>query len=52
MLKGKKQHSLYSWLTNKNGVKKSSVKWNFQKYLVSDEGKLVDYFLLNNKPIE
>ena len=39
-----KQHSLYSWLTNNNGVKKSSVKWNFQKYLVSDEGKLVDYF--------
>ena len=50
-VKGKKQHSLYSWLTNKNGVKKSSVKWNFQKYLVSDEGKLVDYFYSTTSPL-
>ena len=36
-VKGKKQHPLYNWLTNKelNGRKSSNVKWNFQKYLVN-----------------
>lgn len=50
-VKGKNQHPLYSWLTNKNGVKKSSVKWNFQKYLVSDAGNLVDYFYSTTSPL-
>ena len=41
-VKGKNQHPIYKWLTNKteNGVSNSTVKWNFQKYLVSEEGKL------------
>ena len=50
-VKGRKQHPLYSWLTNTNGVIKSSVKWNFQKYLVSKEGKLVDYFYSTTSPL-
>ena len=35
-VKGEYQHPLYAWLTSKslNGNKSSSVKWNFQKYLV------------------
>lgn len=35
-VKGSKQHSLYKWLTDKdlNSKKNSSVKWNFQKYLM------------------
>ena len=35
-VKGKNQHPLYEWLTNKdlNGVENTSVKWNFHKYLV------------------
>lgn len=51
-VKGSKQHPLYAWLTNKslNGKKNSSVKWNFQKYLVNGEGKLVDYYLSFTKP--
>ncbi|WP_422858451.1 glutathione peroxidase [Flagellimonas sp. S174] len=51
-VKGINQHPLYTWLTNKNlnGKKDSSVKWNFQKYLVNKEGKLVDYFLSFTKP--
>jgi glutathione peroxidase len=51
-VKGSKQHDLYSWLTDKalNNSKNSSVKWNFQKYLVSPEGKLVDYYLSITKP--
>jgi glutathione peroxidase len=51
-VKGTKQHPLYAWLTDKslNENKNSSVKWNFQKYLVSPEGKLVDYYFSITKP--
>lgn len=37
-------HPLYEWLTSeeKNGVMDSKVKWNFQKYLIDENGKLVD----------
>ncbi len=42
-VKGNDQHPLYAWLTKKslNGAEDTSVKWNFQKYLISEEGKLV-----------
>lgn len=51
-VKGTKQHPLYNWLTKKqlNGIKSSSVKWNFQKYLVDDKGKLIDFFYSITKP--
>ena len=51
-VKGSKQHALYKWLTDKtlNNSKSSSVKWNFQKYLVSPEGQLVDYYFSITKP--
>lgn len=53
MVKGKKQHPLYKWLTNKqlNGSQSSSVKWNFQKYLVSPKGELIDYFFSMTNPL-
>lgn len=52
-VKGKDQHPLYAWLTNKayNGKKSSSVKWNFQKYLVDENGELIDYFYSITKPM-
>ena len=52
-VKGQNQHPLYTWLTSKdlNGKKSSSVKWNFQKYLVSPEGKLIDYYFSITKPL-
>lgn len=52
-VKGAKQHPLYEWLTRKelNGVKNSSVKWNFQKYLIDDKGSLIDYFYSITKPL-
>ena len=42
--KGKDQAPIYQWLTQKkkNGVKNSKVRWNFQKYLIDEEGQLVD----------
>jgi glutathione peroxidase len=52
-VKGTSQHPLFSWLTNKdyNGKKSSSVKWNFQKYLVDKDGKLIDYYFSITKPL-
>lgn len=52
-VKGTNQHPLYAWLTKKeiNGNKSSSVKWNFQKYLVDEEGRLIDYYLSVTKPM-
>lgn len=51
-VKGSHQHTLYNWLTSKslNGVKSSSVKWNFQKYLVDRNGQLIDYYFSITKP--
>ena len=39
---GKKKAEIYKYLTdvNLNGFKSSSVKWNFQKYLINEEGFL------------
>lgn len=52
-VKGKNQHPLYTWLTQKvnNGKIDSSVKWNFQKYLVDEDGILVDYYLSATNPL-
>ncbi|WP_299666452.1 glutathione peroxidase [uncultured Polaribacter sp.] len=52
-VKGSNQHPLYIWLTDKsfNDHKSSTVKWNFQKYLVSPDGKLVDYYFSITKPL-
>jgi len=43
-VKGKDIDPLYKWLTSKseNGVMDSEVKWNFQKYLIDENGKLVE----------
>jgi len=52
-VKGDNQHPLYAWLTNKelNGVKSSSVKWNFQKYLIDENGKYIDFYYSLTKPM-
>lgn len=51
-VKGNDQHPLYTWLTKKieNGRKNSSVKWNFQKYLVDENGELIDYYFSMTSP--
>jgi glutathione peroxidase len=42
-VKGKDIHEIYQYLTEKsrNGLQDSQVEWNFQKYLINEEGKLV-----------
>ncbi|TNJ42458.1 glutathione peroxidase [Tamlana fucoidanivorans] len=51
-VKGNNQHPLYQWLTQKkyNKVKSSSIRWNFQKYLISPDGKLIDYYYSITQP--
>ena len=41
-VRGSEMHPLYQFLTQarKNGVKSSTVSWNFQKYLIGEDGKL------------
>jgi glutathione peroxidase len=45
-VRGLHKAPLYRWLTRKrhNGFEDSRVKWNFQKYLISPQGKLVAVF--------
>jgi glutathione peroxidase len=52
-VKGSEQHPLYAWLTKKelNGKKNSSVKWNFQKYLIDEQGELIDYYYSTTNPL-
>ena len=52
-VKGKEKHPLYEWLTDKklNGKSNTSVKWNFQKYIVGPEGEYIDYFYSMTKPM-
>lgn len=42
-VKGKNINPVYQYLTQKdlNGYKDSTVDWNFQKYLINEDGKLV-----------
>ena len=45
---------IYKWLTSKaeNGVLDATVKWNFNKFLVDENGKLVKYLGSNTKPMD
>lgn len=44
-VKGDSISDIYKWLTSKdvNGVEGSSVKWNFQKYMIDENGFLVGH---------
>jgi glutathione peroxidase len=51
-VKGSDMCEVYQWLTQKekNGVASSTVKWNFQKYMIDEEGHLVDSVSPAKKP--
>jgi len=53
-VKGDDIHPLYQWLTEKgqNGVMDSKVKWNFQKYMIDEEGNLVDVASSRTNPLD
>lgn len=52
-VKGKDMAPIYQWLTQKkyNHVKDSSVKWNFNKYLIDENGQLLEAFGSRTKPM-
>ena len=51
-VKGGDKAPIYEWLTNKeyNHFQDSKVKWNFQKYLIDEQGHLVAVFDPGTKP--
>ncbi len=44
--KNKNQHPIFSWLSsaNLNGWNNNAPSWNFYKYLIDKDGKLIDVF--------
>lgn len=52
-VKGDEMAPIYQWLTSKkfNGYKDSEVRWNFQKYLINEEGQLIAVFDPKVKPM-
>lgn len=52
-VKGDNQHPLYQWLTDKskNGKTSTTVKWNFQKYLIGPNEEFIDYYYSITKPM-
>ena len=52
-VKGKDIAPLYKWLTEKseNGVEDAKVSWNFQKFLIDENGNWVASFSPNTDPL-
>ena len=52
-VKGRDKHPIYKWLSNKklNGKIAKEPSWNFCKYIVDPEGKLLYYFGPSVEPL-
>lgn len=53
-VKGVDKHPLYRWLSDKNlnGWNNEEPSWNFCKYFINEEGKLVKFFPSKVKPMD
>ena len=51
-VKGEDMHPLYKWLTSKaeNGKLDAPVKWNFQKFMIDENGKVADVAMSDELP--
>ncbi|MDP4619289.1 MAG: glutathione peroxidase [Sediminibacterium sp.] len=51
-VKGANSAPIYQWLTQKakNGVLDANISWNFNKFLLDENGKMIAYFPSNVKP--
>jgi glutathione peroxidase len=51
-VKGTDMAPIYQWLTSKeqNGVLDADIKWNFNKFLLDENGKMLAYFPSSVKP--
>ena len=49
---GDKKAPLYKWLTEKsqNGKMDAEVQWNFQKFMIDENGQLVDFVAPREDP--
>ncbi|MFA7289016.1 MAG: glutathione peroxidase [Melioribacteraceae bacterium] len=47
---GDSKAPLYSLLTNNDSVEKGDIKWNFEKFLISKDGKIVERFRSKVEP--
>ena len=52
-VKGNDIDPLFKWLTNKdeNGVMDSNIGWNFNKFLLDENGKLIQHFDSKTEPL-
>ncbi len=52
-VKGNDAHAIYQWLTRKklNGKDDYKISWNFNKFLLDEEGKLLDHFGTRTRPM-
>jgi len=53
-VKDSNQHAIYKWLTHKteNGVGDYKVTWNFNKFLLDENGQLIGYFNSKINPMD
>ncbi len=53
-IRGANAHPIYNWLTqqSQNGVMDSEVSWNFQKYLLDENGYLVKILPPSTNPLD
>lgn len=51
-VKGRDAHDIYKWLTKKrlNGQEDIKVTWNFNKFIIDEEGSIIGHFGANVKP--
>lgn len=53
-VKGKDMHPIYQWLTKKelNGKESHEIQWNFNKFLIDENGNWLAYFGSSVKPMD
>jgi glutathione peroxidase len=53
-VKGKDMDPLYKWLTSKdkNGVLDAPVKWNFQKFMINEQGQVAGFAAPGDDPFD
>ncbi len=53
VITGPQQNEVFAWLTdkNKNGWNTRQPEWNFSKYLINEQGVLVNYFATSISPL-
>ena len=47
---GKRQHPVYKWLRQESELKGADMSWNFEKFLVDSDGRIVKYYRTASEP--